>query len=108
MCSDWDRQKPGMRKAWGYKEALGLHSAVGGFLHFLRVLKDKVASTEYEKRHKNLFEQFNMGVLDHDVVHALEASAPPADLGSVSFLRLGRGVLAEAYCCSTQDFRFRL
>lgn len=76
-----------MRKPWGYKDVLNLHAATGGFLHFMGVLKEKVPPAEFAKHETNLMEQFNLGVLDPDVIHALECSVPPGNLESVGFLR---------------------
>ncbi|CAK9027726.1 FO synthase subunit 1 [Durusdinium trenchii] len=89
MASDWDRTAPNMRKAWGYKDTLALHAATGGFLQFLRVLKEKLPGAEYDKHRDNLMAQFRLGALDPDIVHSLETTVPPGSLDSVSFLRPG-------------------
>ena len=89
MCGDFDRVPATLRKPWGYKDAVALHAACGGFLHFMRLLKDKVPAAEYEKLHKSMTDQFMLGVLDPDVMHALDSTSPPSSLEAVGFLRLG-------------------
>ena len=86
MCSDWDKQGAG-RKAFGSKELIPLHVACGGFLAFLRSLKDKIAPAEYAKHVDSLTQQFMAGALDPEIHHALQSSVPPAGLEHVSFLR---------------------
>ena len=42
MCGDFDRLPVALRKPWGFKDTVVLHSACGGFLHFMRLLREKV------------------------------------------------------------------
>ena len=87
MCKDWDKQAVTMRRGWNFKDTIALHSACGGYLYFKSLLREKIASAEYAKAEPGLNEQFMLGFLDPDIVHALETTAPPAPLDSVSFLR---------------------
>ncbi|CAL1167352.1 unnamed protein product [Cladocopium goreaui] len=86
MCSDWDKQGTS-RKAWSSKELVPLHVSCGGFLAFMRSLKDKIAPGEYSKHEQSLKDQFMVGALDPEIVHVLQTTVPPASLEAVSFLR---------------------
>ena len=87
MCSDCDKQGTS-RKAWSSKELVPLHVSCGGFLAFMRSLKDKIAPGEYSKHEQSLKDQFMVGALDPEIVHVLQTTVPPASLEAVSFLRL--------------------
>ena len=88
MCAEWDRQGSG-RKSYGSKELIPLHMACGGFLAFMRALKEKIPSAEFEKHDASLRQQFMTGALDPEILHALRVSVPPASLEAVNFLRRG-------------------
>lgn len=87
MCKDWDKLAVNMRKGWNYRDTNILHSACGGYLYFMKLLHEKIPSAEFAKVEPGLKDQFMLGFLDPDIVHALETTAPPAPLDSVSFLR---------------------
>ena len=89
MCGDFDRLPVALRKPWGFKDTVVLHSACGGFLHFMRLLREKVPATEFAKFEKTMTDQFMLGVLDPDILRALDATAPPSSLDAVGFLRPG-------------------
>eukprot|EP00435_Cladocopium_sp_Y103_P070774 s395_g36.t1 len=86
MCSDWDKQGSS-RKAWSSKELIPLHVSCGGFLAFMRALKDKIAPGEYAKHEQSLKDQFMVGALDPEILHVLQTTVPPASLEAASFLR---------------------
>ena len=89
MCNDWDKQTAAGRRPYGSKELIPLHAACGGFLAFMRALKDKIPSAEFEKHDIALRQQFMSGLLDPEIHHALQVTVPPASLEAVSFLRHG-------------------
>eukprot|EP00435_Cladocopium_sp_Y103_P042401 s1984_g11.t1 len=72
MCADWDRQQISGRKGWGSKDLQPLHSACGGFLAFLRALKDKLPPNEYEKHSNGLQEQSISKEIEQKQVAELE------------------------------------
>ena len=98
MAKDWDKLAPSMRKGWNFREASQLHSACGGYLYFMGLLKEKVPEAEYEQVAHSLKDQFLCGFLDPDIHHALTTTAPPAPLEAVSFLR--QALRTEAFTCS--------
>ncbi len=98
MCKDWDKQSPNMRKAWTYRDAMALHSVCGGFLYFISLLRNKLPASEFETYYPNMLDQFMMGFLDPDIMHALETSAPPSSMSAVAFLRLVAIIL---FSCKT-------
>ena len=103
MCADWDRQQLSGRKAWGSVSLIPLHAACGGFLAFLRALRDKVPPAEYQKHFQGLNEQFMVVALDPEIHHALQTTVPPANLEAVNFLRQleQRNVTAQKHLSST-------
>lgn len=87
MTKEWDKQSPTMRKAFSFRDLASLHASCGGFLHFVNLLRSTVASSEFETHYATLLDQFMMGFLDPDIMHALETSAPPSSMTAVAFLR---------------------
>ena len=65
MCGDFDRLPVALRKPWGFKDTVVLHSACGGFLHFMRLLREKVPATEFAKFEKTMTDQFMLGACFH-------------------------------------------
>ena len=76
-----------MRKAWVYRDVVALHAVCGGFLHFTSLLRSKLPVVDFEKYYPSMLEQFTLGFLDPDIMHALETTAPPSTMSSVGFLR---------------------
>lgn len=87
MTKEWDKQSPTMRKPFNFRDLSLLHASCGGFLHFADLLRNTVASSEFEKHYGTLLDQFMMGFLDPDIMRALETSAPPSSMSAVAFLR---------------------
>ena len=85
--ADWDRLPPGMKKPWGYKEALVVHAACGGYITIMSALQASVPQADYEAHEAQIREQFNLSYLDADIIHLLETTVPPVNLSDVNFVR---------------------
>lgn len=87
MKRDWDRQPPGLRKPWNFKEASQCHSMCGIFAHLVARLQTKIPSTDFEAAQPDLLNNFMSAVYDPELANMLVTSAPPINLTAVSFLR---------------------
>ena len=89
MTRDWDRQPPGLRKAWNFKEGSQCHSLCGLFAHLMTRLQAKIPSADFEACQADLRSNFMSAVYDPELANMLVTSVPPINLTTVSFLRRG-------------------
>lgn len=87
LKGDWDRQPVGMKTPWQYKTALPVHAASGAFIAIMDRLKSSIPKADFESVEEQLCQQFEVGILDADLIHFLENTVPPVDLHQVSFVR---------------------
>ena len=87
ICRDWDSSAPSMRKALGYKESLGLHSACGMYLYYMEELQKKCPASEFGAVKEKLEEIFMNGLMDSELITSAETKVPPGDLCSVTHFR---------------------
>lgn len=87
LQADWDRAT--VKKAWLYKDAWCIHAAVGGFLAIMDQLRASIPQKDFADAAPGIENQFDLGILDTDVVHYLECNVPPVSLDQVPFVRTG-------------------
>ena len=85
--SDWDRLPDGIKKPWGWREAMAVHSSCGGFLAIMQALRGAIPQADYVQHEKQIRDQFQLSYLDPDIIHFLENAVPPVDLQEVNFVR---------------------
>ncbi|CAK9043568.1 FO synthase subunit 1 [Durusdinium trenchii] len=85
LQADWDRAT--VKKAWLYKDAWCIHAAVGGFLAIMDQLRASIPQKDFADAAPGIENQFDLGILDTDVVHYLECNVPPVSLDQVPFVR---------------------
>ena len=95
LKSDWDRQPPGMKKAWGVKEATFVHAACAGYICIMEALKLTIPQADFTREEPQLRQQFLHSCVDPEIVSFLESTVPPVNLHEVNFVRPA-GV-SEAY-----------
>ncbi|CAK9097478.1 Uncharacterized protein SCF082_LOCUS45724 [Durusdinium trenchii] len=77
-----------LRRAVSFKDATKVHQACGAFLFFLSKLQDMAPESEFINMKTELYTQFNAGLLDADLQHAVENHVPAsADLCTVAAFR---------------------
>lgn len=84
---DWDRCS--VKKPWMYKDAWTIHVASGGFIAIAEQLECSVPQKDFKDAITGIREQFQMGLLDSDIVNFLESTVPPVSLQDVPFVRSG-------------------
>lgn len=89
MIADHDNKPAQLRKAMTFREAVELHQACGGFLHFLDALEKLAPGSEFQTMQHELHQQFKYGYLDPDILHCLANQVPPGDVKSVGAFRCG-------------------
>ncbi|CAK9008023.1 FO synthase subunit 1, partial [Durusdinium trenchii] len=82
---DWDRCS--VKKPWMYKDAWTIHVASGGFIAITEQLECSVPQKDFKDAITGIREQFQMGLLDSDIVNFLESTVPPVSLQDVPFVR---------------------
>lgn len=87
ICADYDRTPAPFRKAVNYQTGLGKHQLTGAYLHFVSELRKIQPSSQFKDAEVALKEQFLSGYLDCDLQHALDTTAPPSDLKTISAMR---------------------
>lgn len=85
LVADWDRMVP--KRQVPYKEALALHTACGGFLYLMDLLKQKVPQSDFNQSVDALHTQFMSGFNDTEIDRVLTNTAPPLNLQEVSFMK---------------------
>lgn len=88
LTSDHDATAMQLRRAVSFKDATKVHQACGAFLFFLSKLQDMAPESEFINMKTELYTQFNAGLLDADLQHAVENHVPAsADLCTVAAFR---------------------
>ena len=88
LTSDHDATAMQLRRAVSFKDATKVHQACGAFLFFLSKLQDMAPESEFINMKTELYTQFNAGLLDADLQHAVENHVPAsADLRTVAAFR---------------------
>lgn len=88
LTSDHDATAMQLRRAVSFKDATKVHQACGAFLFFLSKLQDMAPESEFINMKTELYTQFNAGLLDADLEHAVENHVPAsADLCTVAAFR---------------------
>ena len=70
-----------------FKDAWVIHASCGGFLSIMEQFKAYVPQADYAASEHGITEQFNLGILDPDIITYMESNVPPISLDQVSFVR---------------------
>ena len=92
---DWDRAS--VKKPWMYRDAWGVHAAVGGFIQIINQLRESVPQKDFADAVPTITDQFKLGILDGDIITFLETTVPPVNLEQVPFIRPSNNVFTCFY-----------